>query len=198
MTCAVGFAAERNAAEKTPALAAAPASSALPAVAGADDKIPSGQYKIGVVNRKAVLEGYKKAKEDYDKLQAEVTALQADLDKEFDQIQKEDEGFNKVKASLAQEEKAEREAAIQSKYRKHEADLKVKQGEIDSKMVLLRKRVLTDINNAVAKIGAEGGYHLIVDSSGGGGAVYSSPTIDVSPRVIELLNGAPAPAAGKP
>ena len=158
------------------------------AQAAAPQPAASGQYKIGVVSRKAVLDGYKKVKADYDKLQADVNTRQKEIDKLSEKIQKAKDAYEKEKDSLGPAERGEREAAVQSDYRQYQAELQTEQANIDSKERLLMKKVFSEIDEVVQRIGTEQGYHLILDGSSRSGAIYFSPTIDISQKVIDELN----------
>ena len=152
------------------------------------EKPPAGQYKIGVVNRKSVLRGYKKVEDEYKKLESEVKTRQEEIDKLSKKIEAAKDAYDKEKDKLSPEERAEREAAIQNDYRQYQAQLQTQQGEIDSKERLLMKKVLTEIDDAVSKIGARENYHIIFEGSSSAGAIYYVPAIDISQQVVDLLN----------
>lgn len=151
----------------------------------------SGQYKIGVFDRKVVMEGYKKVEVEYNKLQEEVDERQKEIDKLSAQINKAKEDYEEIKDSLSTEERAEREAEIQNNYREYQSKLQTQQAEIDTKERLLMKKVFSEIDKAVEKIGNEQGYHLILEGGAARTAVvWHSPTIDISQKVVEVLNSA--------
>ena len=153
-------------------------------------KTGAGQYKIGIVNRKAVMDGFKKARKQYEELQDEVNVMQKDIDRLSDKIQSAKDKYEEDKAAIASDEKADREDAIQSDYLEYQALLKTKQADIDSKELRLMKRLFGEIDEAVAKVGAEEGYHLILEGGANArsGVIYHSPTIDMSQKVIDVLN----------
>ena len=149
---------------------------------------PAGLYKIGVVDRKAVLEKYSKVKAEYEKLQKEVEQRQGEIDKLSKKIQGEKDAYEAGKKDQSPAEQSEKEASIQSEYRQYQAELNTQQADIDSKERLLMKKVFAEIDEVVKKIGAGEGYHLILDGSSKTGAIYFSPTIDISQKVIDALN----------
>lgn len=179
----VGLAAQKAADAK--AATAAPAPAAAPAAGGA---IPAGQYKIGVIDTKAVLTGYNKVSGEYKKLQEEVDARNKEMDKMLEKIQAEDEAYKKERDSLSTTDKTERETKIQNELRQYKAEMEKQQTDIDGKENLLKRRFLGDIQQAVAEIGAQDGYHIILTSSS---SIYFSPTIDISQKVVDLLNSKP-------
>ena len=174
--------------QRAMAQAAADAASAAPA------KSDSG-YKIGVVDRKNVMEKYKKAEAEYKKLQGEVDILQKDIDKLSERIQAAKDGFDEEKDSMTPEERVEREDAIQRDYTQYQIELKTKQDEIDRKELRLMKELFSDIDEAVAQIAAEQGYHLVFEGSpkSRSAVIYYSTTIDMSQKVIDRLNGESQP-----
>ena len=169
------------------------------AQAGSEDKAEpavstpksSGGYKIGVFDRKKVLDGYNKVKNEYEGLQEEVERRQVDIDKLSDKIQAAKDKYQEEKESLSAGERAEREAEIQAEYRQYQAMLQTQQAEIDDKERLLMKRVFSEINEAVAKVGSQGNYHLILEGNSRSGVVYYSTTLDVTGQVVDELNKNP-------
>lgn len=173
--------------------------------ASAQDAKPaasSGQYKIGVINRKQILEGYKKVKAEYEKLQTEVTSRQAKIDELSKKIDDAKKAYEGEKEKLTPSERAERETTIQNDYRDYQAKLASNQADIDTKEKTMMKGVFEEIDTVVDKIGADEGYHIILEGGSRGGAVYFSPTVDISQKVVDALNSgagaAPEPAAKTP
>lgn len=166
-----------QAAKPKDAAAAAPAASA-----------PTGQYKIGVVSRKAVIEGYTKVKAEQTKLETEKKARQKDVDALFDEFQAAKTAFDGEKDTLSPTEKTDRQADVESKYRTYQQKLQSEQTRLDDLERTAMKKVFTEIDEVVDKIGAEKGYHLILEGSSKTGAIYYSPTIDISQQVIDELN----------
>ena len=148
----------------------------------------SGQYKIGVINRKQILDGYKKVKAEYEKLQAEVESRQAKIDELSSKIDAAKKAYEAEKEKLSPSERAERETAIQNDYRDYQAKLASNQADIDTKEKTLMKAVFEEIDAAVDAIGASEGYHIILEGGGRTGAVYFSPTVGISQKVVDALN----------
>jgi len=148
----------------------------------------SGQYKIGVINRKQILEGYKKVKAEYEKLQAEVEKRQASIDELSKKIDDAKKAYEAEKEKLSPAERAEKETAIQNDYRDYQAKLASNQADIDTKEKTLMKAVFEEFDKAVEKIGANEGYHIILEGGGRTGAVYFSTTVDISQKVVDALN----------
>lgn len=148
----------------------------------------SGQYKIGVINRKLILDGYKKVKAEYEKLQAEVEKRQAGIDEMSKRINAAKDAYEAEKEKLSPADRAEKETAIQNDYRDYQAKLASNQADIDTKEKTLMKTVFEEIDAAVDKVGAGEGYHIILEGGGRTGAVYFSPTVDISQKIVDALN----------
>jgi len=153
--------------------------------APAKTEASSGQYKIGIVDQKEVLAKYKKVKEQYDKLQAEVTAKQDKIDAVSEQIQKAKDDYEANKAKMSLDEQRTKEGAIQSQFLDYQAELRKQQSEIDTKERILMEGVVTEIKAVVDEIGGAEGYHLILASKD---TLYYTPTIDITQKVIDKLN----------
>ncbi|NIA16469.1 MAG: hypothetical protein GWP08_20610, partial [Nitrospiraceae bacterium] len=97
--------------------------------------------------------------------------------------------FEADEPSMTAAEKAEREAAIQADFREYKALLQTQQADIDAKERLVMKQIFTEIDEAVAKIGARDGYYLILEGNTRSGAIYYAASLDMSQRVIDELNG---------
>ncbi len=164
----------------------------------------SGQYKIGVINRKLILDGYKKVKAEYAKLQGEVESRQSKIDELSKKIDDAKKTYEAEKDKLAPADRAEKETAIQNDYRDYQTKLASNQADIDTKEKTMMKAVFAEIDEVVNKIGEDEGYHIILEGGGRTGAVYFSPTIDISQKIVDALNskmGAsaePAKAQEKP
>jgi len=155
-----------------------------------DNEAKQTSYKIGVFDRKVVLDGYKKVENEYNKLQEEVDERQKEITKLSERIEADTKEYEKIKDTLTAEEQAEREAEIESDYREYKAKLSTQQAEIDDKERLLMKKIFAEIDEAVENVGKEQNYHLILESGARAGVIWHSPTIDISQKVVGVLNGA--------
>ena len=147
-----------------------------------------GQYRIGVVSRKKVLEKYTKVKAEYDKLQERVKGEQAEIDKLSDKIEGMKKDYEAQKDAMNPEDRATKEAEVQKEYSQYRYLLDTKQREINTEEELLMKKVLTEVDQVVSKIATEQGFHLVLEGSSRSGVLYYSPTIDITQRVVDALN----------
>ena len=142
-------------------------------------------YKIAIVDTKAVITGYNKAKDEYKQLQADVDVRQKEIDKLSEQIDSAKKKYEAERETLSTEQRADREAAIQSDYANYKKELDSQQAVVDSKLQAIMKKAAEAVNTAVKKIGETENYHIIFGSSG---VMYHSAQVDISSRVIDELN----------
>ena len=164
--------------------AAEAAASAVPAPSASGSGI---QYRIGVVNRKQVLDKYNKVKDEYKKLQAKVDDEQKAITELSDKIEGMKKEYDDQKGSMTPEQRATKEADVQKEYGEYKSLLDKKQRVIDADEQLLMRTVLSEIDQVVSKIATEQGFHLVLEGSGRS-VIFYSPTIDITQRVVDALN----------
>lgn len=152
-------------------------------------KAPPGQYKIGVVDRAKAVLGYKKAAAQFEQIKNERDEYQKVIDKVSERIQKAKDDYEATRKDMTPTQQAQKEAEIQKEFGQYQRDLDEKQQEIDSKMMLLRKEVDEKFSAAINKVGAEGGYHIIFGTRS---VLYFSSTIDMTQKIIDMLNSGDA------
>jgi len=150
------------------------------------------QYKIAVVDLQMLIKEYDKREQMYGELRAEVDKLQVDIDALSDKIEENKEKYDKNKDSMSDDEEFQLKTEIESDYADYQSELRKRQRIIDNKEEKVLKEVLRDIEKKIALVGSEENYHLILNAGGGtrGGVLYHSPTIDITPKVLEKLNSA--------
>lgn len=168
------------------AVADAPVGKA-PAASGSESKA----YKIGVVNRKEVFDAYTKTKTEYETLQQEVDGRQKKVDALSTQIDDQKKEYDGKKDSMTETERDEFKAKVESDYRQYRGELDRMQRDIDSMELRVVKKLFGDIDRAIARVGAEGGYHLVLDGTPKdtpGSVIYYSPTLNMTQKVIDYIN----------
>jgi len=146
------------------------------------------QFKIGIVDRRAVLQGYDKVSDERKKLEAEVEAENKEIDKMAAELDEAKKKYDDEKDALSATQREEREMAIQNQFMEYQTKLQTEQAKVDSRERQLMKRFFSDIDNAVQKIGDAENYHLIIDGSKGSSTLYYAPAIDLSQKVVDYLN----------
>jgi len=163
--------------------AAAPAPGPAPA---ASASTPTS-YKIGVVDRKKVLKGYKKVETEYKKLQAEVEQRQTGITALSEKIEAAKKQYEADSKTMNAADRAQRETQIQNDYRDYQSKLSSQQAEIDTKEQVLMREVFQEMEEAVQKVGGEEGYDIILDGNSRG-AIFFAPNVDLSQKIIDILN----------
>lgn len=146
------------------------------------------QYKIGIVDRRAVLQSYNKVTAERKKLESDVETENKEIDKLSADLQTAKETYDKQRDSLSSTEREEREMALQKQLMEYQTKVQTKQAEVDDRERRLMKRFFTDIDDAVQKMGDAENYHLIIDGSKGTSTLFYAPAIDISQKVIDYLN----------
>lgn len=155
------------------------------------------QYKIGVVNVKDVFDQYDRQKKEYAALRAERDAKQKNIDTLADTIEAKKKTAREKGDSMTEEQRRAAAAEIDGLVRQFEADFRKLQGDIDSLEKLLLERVFKDIHKAIAEVAAKENYHLVLESGEGtrSGVVFSSPTLDITQKVVDHLHSGAAKAS---
>jgi outer membrane protein len=155
------------------------------------------QYKIGVVNVKEVFDQYERQKQEYEKLRSERDTKQKNIDVLADQIETKKKAFDEQKATMSEEQRTAAGLEIDGLVRQYEADFRKLQGDIDSLEKQLLERVFKDIQDAIAEVATTGNYHLVLESGEGSrtGVLFSSPTLDITQKVVDHLHGKTAAAS---
>lgn len=163
---------------------------ALPSAHAENGDAPT-QYKIGVVDMKAIFDAYEKQKDEYAKLEKSKEVSQIEIDKLSKKITEARDKYNAEKEAMSEEDIDALEESIESDLGRYQAEFKRSQQEIDRKEKKLLDALFDDIRLAVKTVGAQGNYHLVLE---GGesvrGVLYSSSTLNMTGRVIEYLNAA--------
>ncbi|MBI4557592.1 MAG: OmpH family outer membrane protein [Candidatus Hydrogenedentes bacterium] len=151
---------------------------------------PSGQYKIGVVDRKKVFDEYNRQKEEMKKLQDQVEAEQKEVDNLVTPIEADKKRYEDNKDKMSDQEREALKDKIEQAARKYQTIYKEKQADIDSRTAKLLRSLKDEINQAISEVGARDNYHLIfeADPKSGTSVLYYSSTLDMTPKVIEYLN----------
>lgn len=150
----------------------------------------STAYKIGVVDRKQVFEGYEKRKTEMGKLQQEVDVLQKKFEEQQDTIEARAKKYQEDKATLSEDERRRTEDEIQEDLKKYRSTFNDAQAEIDRKSKNLVRDIRDEINSTVQAVGTKEDYHLILegDPNAGQGVLYFSTPLDMTQRVLAELN----------
>jgi len=162
---------------------------------GADTKAstnaPKGQYKIGIVDVQAVMDGYTKREEEVGKLENEVKELQEQIDALDQEFQDKKQKYDETKESLTEEERIEWQEQLETAWFNLKSEYTRISDQIKAKEQRLRSRLLADIMKCIEEIGVKENFHLILEAekTSRTGVLFYSATMDITDKVIVRLNG---------
>ncbi len=157
---------------------------------GAAAQDETTQYRIAVVDMSVLMEEYDKRKEKYDELQREVDRLQQEIDAMSERIERARAEYEANRATMTDDERFDMRAQIESDFSDYRSELERRQRLIDTQEERVLVEIVGDIERGIAQVAESEGYHLIFNATPGPRAsvLYHSATIDITPRVLQLLN----------
>ncbi len=165
----------------------------LPGVALAQQSAPaSGEYRIAVADVQALLADYNKRQQLYNQLESEVESRQREIDQLSSQIEAARQQYEQQAPNMTEAQRIERRNQIESDYLTYTAELRRNQNYIDSREEGVLREVLADIQAAIERVAIQDNYHLVLNAQPGprGSVLYHSATIDITSRVLAVLNSA--------
>ncbi len=177
---------DKEKAPEAPAQAAAPAPESAPAAATPS----SAPYKIGVLDLREVVRQYNKRKEKYDRLQADVDRLQTEIKAMGEKIEAAKKEYEDSKGTLNDEQRLELKNKIEADVANYRSEFDKRQRQIDAQEEKVLAEVFKDIEAVLNQLAETEHYHLVLNAKGGpeGAILYHSPTMDITPKVLEILN----------
>jgi Skp family chaperone for outer membrane proteins len=159
---------------------------------------PDAVGRMGVYDKGLILKSWKKVKESYAKLQAEVNEKQKGIDKLSLRMEKEKTDYDKAKPGLSSAERDAREAKIASMYQDYKATLAKEQADIDTKEQVLIKDRLAELEKVAAGVGAQLGCVAVQPTDDNHRKdrpaltatrkPSTRETVDITSRVLQVLN----------
>lgn len=151
----------------------------------------SQEMKIGYVNSDRVLRDAAPAKAAQAKLEAEFGKREKDLADLAARLKSASEKLDKDGPTLSESERARRQRELVEQDREFQRKRREFQEDLNQRKNEELAQVVDRANRVIKQIFEQEKYDLIVQE-----AVFASPRIDITDKVIKGLNGAPA-AAGK-
>lgn len=142
---------------------------------------------IGYIDLQKVMVESDKGKEAKQVLTQEADRLKKNLDGKQDELQKMKDAIEKQGTTLTAEARADREKQYQNKLKDYQRLANDYQTELQQKDQEITQKILKDLEEVIKSIGEREKYTLIIEKSQ---ALYVSPTIDITPKVITLFNEA--------
>ncbi|OPY80420.1 MAG: periplasmic chaperone [Syntrophorhabdus sp. PtaU1.Bin153] len=130
-----------------------------------------------------------KGKEAKQTLSREAERLKKNLDGKQSELQKMKDAIEKQGATITPDARAEKEKQYQGKLKDYQRLVSDSQTELQQKDMEYTQKILKDIEEAVKSLGEKEKYTLILEKSQSG-ILFASPSIDITPKVISLVNEA--------
>ena len=148
--------------------------------------------KIGYVNVERLQREATPAKAALSKLQVEFEKREKDLLEAQNRIKAAAERLEKESPTLAESERIRRQRELVEQNRDFERRRREYQEDLNQRRSEEVALLLERANKVIRQISDQERYDLIVQD-----AVFASPRVDITEKVIKALNAAPAAAVGK-
>lgn len=150
----------------------------------------SQAYKIGVVDLQRVTDSYTKLAGQVKEWQAEADTRSEEVRALREGLRKEVEAFAAERGELSEDERNDRETALDQHALRLDAQEREIRASLDRKHRNIKNTLLKDIVATVNAIGQEENYHLVLeaDPETRTGVLYHASAIDMTSKVIERMN----------
>ncbi len=147
-------------------------------------------YKIGIVDLQQVMNSYDKQTQKSEEFNKEAEKQREEIKKLKENFKEELTQFSEEQAELSEADRSEREAELDRRAWELEGEERQVEANLARKYRRLKEELLKDIVKAVDEIGSRDNYHLILeaDPETRTGVLYFTPTINMTAKVIDLLN----------
>ena len=159
-------------------IAAAIALIAIPAVADAE-------IKVGVINTERVMRDSDPAKKAMKKLEKEFEKRGQDLERTRQQLQKMQDDMEKNAVTMSESDRRAKEKEFADLSREFQRRQRELNEDLNARRNEELQSVVERANRAIRAIAEKEGFDMIVQE-----AVYASPRVDVTDRVIKALSEA--------
>jgi outer membrane protein len=147
----------------------------------------SQTVNIAYIDLQRVMVESEKGKEAKQVLTQEAERLKKTLDVKQDELQKMKDAIEKQGITITPEARAEKEKQYQAKLKDYQRLATDYQNELQQKDQEVTQKMLKDLEEVIRGLGEKEKYTLILEKSQ---ALFASPTIDITPKVITLFNEA--------
>ncbi|MEK7851695.1 MAG: OmpH family outer membrane protein [Deltaproteobacteria bacterium] len=143
--------------------------------------------KIGYMDLQKALNDSEAGKDAKNTFNKRVEELQKALDEKQTEIKKMQDDLEKQKGLLTSEARGEKEKTYQQKIKDAQRFAKDSQEELQQKDADMTKKILTDLREAIKKIGNDEGYTIILER-GDSSVLYAAEGVDITDKVIKAYN----------
>ena len=149
----------------------------------------SQTLNIAYIDVQRVMIESEKGKEAKQTLTQEAERLKKSLDGKQDELQKMKDAFERQGATITADARADKEKQYQAKLKDYQRLVNDYQTELQQKDMELTQKILKEIEEIVRNIGEKEKYTLILEKSQAG-ILFAAPSIDITPKLINLFNEA--------
>ncbi len=157
----------------------------------------SQALNLAYVDLQRVMAESEKGKEAMNTLKAEADRLKKSLDVKQEELQRLKDALEKQGAMITPEARAEKDKQYQAKVKDYQRLANDYQAELQQKDQEFTRKILKELEELIKGVGEREKYSFIFERSQAG-LLYAAPVLDITSRVITLLNDSarkrPAPA----
>ncbi len=158
--------------------------------AGFADNGAAGQYRIGVVDRKAVYDAYQRQVDEMARLDAEVNQREQQIASMIDELDQKRSQLQQNQTNLNSDQRLQ----LQDELERDMMNVRNQRDEWQRQLERRADRLITsirnDIDEVIQELGVENNYHLIMEGDANlpSGVLYFSSTLNMTGQVIDRLN----------
>jgi outer membrane protein len=149
--------------------------------------IAQGQVSIAYIDLQKVMVESEKGKEAKQTLTQEADRLKKSLDSKQSELQKMKDAIEKQGTTITPEARSEKEKQYQAKLKEYQRVANDFQTELQQKDQEITQKMLKDLEEVIKGVGEKDKYTLIVEKSQ---VLFAAPSIDITPKIINLFNEA--------
>lgn len=145
--------------------------------------------KTGFVDTEKLLTDYIELKEAKERFTKENDVIQTDLEMRIKAYQIKEDLFRKNGPSMSRKKQEERYNELTAEAQQLQQERQAKLGKLQVESQNVIDSLITKVKDAVKDYGAANGYSYIYGSNDAGSVLYGKEELDLTPLVLEELNG---------
>jgi len=146
--------------------------------------------KIGVVDSRAIMSKVKKFKDAQNRLNKQIAKEEQRLSNMKKNVEKMYAELDQQKMILSEAKRKEKEGIVKQKYMELQSEMQKiygPQGKLEQERAKLAAPLLKEIKKVIDQIAKKDRYDVVLDS-GVGVVLYHNPRIDLTQKIIDVLN----------
>ncbi|MFP4391497.1 MAG: OmpH family outer membrane protein [Desulfohalobiaceae bacterium] len=149
--------------------------------------VQAQDLKVAVVDLQHVLDNSKPGEEAIQELEQEFGGMQQRLDKRKSELDSMREEMQKQSMVLSQEAQSDKQSEFRQKVQNFQELYQEYQQRVRAKEQELRDPIIQDLVKIIQDYGQEHGFDIILDKQNSG-LVYNTQELEITEKVLELLN----------